>query len=119
MKFFAEVGPGDIVGEKMFFSNTVCTSSFIALTAMRIQYIDQESIKSWAGTCPALEDKLHDYCNSRKVPKRSMDQPIAGYTRGQDFGGLKFQMLNEKGAPSATSFRANSPTSPSAVFPSM
>lgn len=101
-----KVGPGDIVGEKMFFSNTVCTSSLIALTAMRIQYIDQESIKSWAGTCPALEDKLLDYCNKQKSAEEgdgSANRRI--HTRVKISGGLKFQLLDEKGAPVGNVFQ--------------
>lgn len=101
-----KVGPGDIVGEKMFFSNTVCTSSFIALTAMRIQYIDQESIKSWAGTCPALEDKLLDYCNKQKSAEESDGSANRReHPRVKISGGLKFQMLNEKGAPVGNVFQ--------------
>ncbi len=54
---------------------------------------------------PCAGDKLLDYCNKQKSAEEGDGQPIAGTHQGQDFGGLKFQLIDEKGAPVGNVFQ--------------
>lgn len=102
----SKVSTGDIVGAEMFFSNTLCTCSLTALSALHVHYLDQQILKSWATDCPGLEDKLHDYCRRRK---KAEDTAAATnrriHIRVKIPGGLRFQMLDDTGASTGPAFK--------------
>jgi HEAT repeat protein len=56
------VGKGDIVGEDTFFSFSVCTTSLVALSLTKVNFIEKKVLEKWGRKFPALESKLHHYC---------------------------------------------------------
>ncbi len=70
---------GDISGSDTFFSITVCTTSLITLSRVKLTYLDKKILTKWQETFPALESKLSDYClrmekNSDILEKKGMDR---------------------------------------------
>jgi HEAT repeat protein len=53
---------GGIVGEDTFFSLSLCTTSLVALSHVKINYLNRSVLDAWENDFPALESKLHDYC---------------------------------------------------------
>ncbi len=98
---------GDIAGHDTFFSITVCTTSLITLSRVKLTYLDKKILSEWQETFPALESKLTNYClriekNSDILEKKGMD------SRAQeriDFSGkILVQLLNASGTPSGQPF---------------
>jgi hypothetical protein len=56
------LGPGSIVGVDTFFANTVCTTSLVTLTDVKLHVVDKDKLTEWEKSCPSLEPKLHHYC---------------------------------------------------------
>ena len=57
-----ESNPGDMVGDDSFFHSTVCTTSAVALSDVRLRSLEKESLEKWKQDSPALASKLGDYC---------------------------------------------------------
>lgn len=58
------IDPGDIAGQDTFFSISVCTTSLITLSPVKISFLNKKMLNLWNSEFPALESKLHDYCLS-------------------------------------------------------
>jgi hypothetical protein len=59
---------GEIAGEDTFFSNTVCTTSIIALSRVELSYLEADVLKEWKEAYPVLESKLLDFASkSEKI----------------------------------------------------
>lgn len=92
------VGPGDVVGEMSFFSNTICTRTLTALSPLEIQYLDKAVLKSWQDSLPALEEKLHAYCLAKKRDAEKIAEPNRReHQRFRLSGAVSFQLLNAQG----------------------
>jgi CRP-like cAMP-binding protein len=53
---------GDIVGDDHFFVNSVCTTSLIAISSVRLHYLEREVLMVWEKEYPLLYSKLRDFC---------------------------------------------------------
>lgn len=62
--FIKKVGPGAIAGANTFFDASVCTTSLVTLTGVKVSYLDREILKQWRQTRPDLEKKLRKYSNT-------------------------------------------------------
>lgn len=103
-----KVGPCDVVGSEMFFSNTLCTCSMTALSALHLHYLDQDVLKVWATSHPGLEDKLRDYCFKRKNAEEAESAANRRtHTRVKMPGSVMFQILDDKGVPSGPVFKGS------------
>ena len=56
------LGPGDIAGEDTFFSITVCTTSLITLSQVKLSFLDKDTFTKWKDRYPNLSSTLTDYC---------------------------------------------------------
>lgn len=102
------IGPGSIVGVDTFFSNTVCTTSLVTLSDVKLQVVDKDVLPEWDRTCPSLEPKLHHYCLKFEtvdhlLKKRGLNRRT--YQRVSISGEGIFQVLNIAGDPVGKAFR--------------
>lgn len=56
------LGPGDIAGEDTFFSNSICTTSLMAHSAVKLNYLEKTVLQKWRTEIPNLANQLQDYC---------------------------------------------------------
>jgi len=56
------IGPGDIAGEDTFFSNSTCTFSMMADSAVKLNFLEKTVLQKWHDEAPTLASKLQAYC---------------------------------------------------------
>ena len=56
------IGPGDIAGEDTFFSNSTCTFSMMADSAVKLNFLEKTVLQKWHDEAPTLVSKLQGYC---------------------------------------------------------
>lgn len=56
------LGPGDIAGEDTFFSNSICTTSLMAHSAVKVNFLEKAVLQKWRAEAPHLANQLQDYC---------------------------------------------------------
>ncbi|MGD2188170.1 MAG: cyclic nucleotide-binding domain-containing protein [Desulfobacterales bacterium] len=56
------LGPGDIAGEDTFFTQSTCTTSLIAHSRVKLNYLEKSVLQKWQSDAPNLNNKLQDYC---------------------------------------------------------
>ena len=60
------IGPGDIAGEDTFFSNSTCTTSLMADSGVKLNFLEKAVLQKWQDETPLLASKLRDYCAGLK-----------------------------------------------------
>ncbi|MGD8943962.1 MAG: cyclic nucleotide-binding domain-containing protein [Desulfobacterales bacterium] len=63
------LGPGDLVGEDTFFTNSTCTTSVMAHSTVKLNFIDKSALQKWQANAPNLANKLQDYCTGLEPVK--------------------------------------------------
>lgn len=102
------VDKGEVVGNRTFFSISVCTISVIAQTRVKASVLHRGVLSQWQQEVPALESKLKNYCltltktedllKKKGVDRRTQKRvPIQGKTR--------IQMISAAGRPAGKPFR--------------
>ena len=71
--FLKSMGPGDIVGDDTFFTNSTCTTTIVAHSAVKLNYLAKTILQNWRTESPNLVNKLQDYCAQQR-PIRDMLQ---------------------------------------------
>lgn len=56
------LGPGDIAGEDTFFTSSTCTTSLIAHSKVKLNFLEKSVLSKWQADAPNLKNKLQDYC---------------------------------------------------------
>ena len=56
------LGPGDIAGEDTFFTRSTCTTSLVAHSRVRLNFLEKSVLQKWQADAPNLNNKLRDYC---------------------------------------------------------
>ncbi len=57
-----EMGPGEIVGGKVFFDASVWTVSLVAKTAVKIRLLERQDFCKLLPQCPGLDTRLAEFC---------------------------------------------------------
>ena len=57
-----KLGPGDIAGEDTFFTRSTCTTSLMAYSRVKLNYLEKSVLQKWQSDASNLMNKLHDYC---------------------------------------------------------
>ncbi len=101
---------GHIAGEDTFFESSVCTTSLITLSMVKLGILDREAMAQWKERVPGLESKLGDYCHRLEsapdlLKKRGMDRRT--YHRAEISGPVSIQILSGKGEPVGNPFRGS------------
>jgi CRP-like cAMP-binding protein len=71
--FLKTLGPGDIAGDDTFFTNSTCTFSIVAHSAVKLNYLSKTVLQNWRAEAPGLANKLQDYC-ARQEPIKDLLQ---------------------------------------------
>jgi len=56
------LGPGNIAGEDTFFTNSTCTTSLMANSAVQLNFLEKTVLQKWRTEAPNLANQLQDYC---------------------------------------------------------
>ena len=56
------LGPGDIAGVDTFFTRSICTTSLIAHSRVRLNLLEKSILQRLHADAPNLNNKLRDYC---------------------------------------------------------
>ena len=56
------LGPGDIVGDDTFFTQSTCTTSLVARSQAKLNYLEKIVLQKWHSDASSLMNKLQDYC---------------------------------------------------------
>ena len=56
------LGPGDIAGEDTFFTRSACTTSLVAHSRVKLNFLEKSVLQKWQADAPNLNNILHDYC---------------------------------------------------------
>jgi hypothetical protein len=64
--FLKTLGPGDIAGDDTFFTNSTCTTSTVAYSAVKLNYLGKIFLQKWRTEAPKLANKLQEYCAQRE-----------------------------------------------------
>jgi hypothetical protein len=96
----AKLGPGNIIGQTPFFTATVCTASLVAMTHVKVAYLETDVLKKWKNDVPALESKLYDYCMKHDPVKKKLEEK--NIERRSDkrviiSGKVRFQLMDGSG----------------------
>jgi CRP-like cAMP-binding protein len=67
--FLKTLGPGDIAGDDTFFTNSTCTTSLSAHSAVKLNFLEKTILQNWRTEAPNLANKLQDYCAQREPIK--------------------------------------------------
>ncbi len=102
------LGSGDIVGEDTFFSDTVCTTSMVALSRTKLNYIEKDVLLKWKDKFPSLESRLREYCLKLSkvhdlLKKKNLDR--RNQKRVKVSGKGIIQLLNASGNPLGRAFK--------------
>ncbi|MDM8523064.1 cyclic nucleotide-binding domain-containing protein [Desulfococcaceae bacterium HSG8] len=98
------LGPGDIAGAESFFSITVCTSSLVALSQVKLSFLDKDILAKWQKKWPLLISKLNDYCLEAETSEtKGVNRRY--HKRVKMSGKVNFQILNASGNPLGKIFR--------------
>jgi len=67
--FLKTLGPGDIAGEETFFTNSTCTTTITAHSAVKLNFLEKTILQNWRTEAPNLANKLRNYCAQREPIK--------------------------------------------------
>lgn len=98
--FIQRLLPGNVGGDDTFFSASICTTSLITLTRVKLMVLARSATQKWAADFPALESKIHDFClRSERVSdllkKKSLDRRTQ--RRIQATGTVFIKLINTAG----------------------
>jgi CRP-like cAMP-binding protein len=100
-------GPGSIVGIDTFYSSTVCTTSLITHSPVRLSYLDRDVYLKWQTNFRLLASKLKDYCKKLEktdnlFKKKNSNRRV--HKRIKIPGNVTFQVLNDDEKPVSKDF---------------
>ena len=100
--------PGEIAGQDTFFSISVCTTSLLTLSKVKMNCLEKDVLARWSKEIPTLEPKLKDYSLKTEsahdlLKKKGMDRRLVN--RHNISGKVAVQMINASGNPVGKAFR--------------
>ena len=102
------LGSGQIAGQDNFFSNSVCTTSLVTATRVKMNYLAKDALASWKKDFPNLEHQLETFCKGFPGPtellkQKKMDRRSLKRVKLSGIG--QVNILNKAGVPMAKSFK--------------
>jgi CRP-like cAMP-binding protein len=93
------LGPGDLTGEDTFFTNSTCTTSVMAHSTVKLNFIDKTVLQKWNTNAPNLANKLQDYCTGLEpikdlLQKKELERRI--HPRYAIAGSAAVQILDQQ-----------------------
>ena len=100
--------PGDVVNADAFFSNTICTFSFSAVSALKAHALDQDVLTAWEKSFPALEGKLLGYCSTKRKKAESPETANRRQAaRRKHSTAVYFRLMNASGEAFGNTFNGS------------
>ncbi len=102
------LGTGHIAGEDTFFFESVCTTSMITLSRVKLNFLEKDALSKWGDEFPGLESRLNDYCLKLKsvrdlLKAKNLDR--RSQKRGKISGKGVIQLLGASGKPLGRAFK--------------
>jgi CRP-like cAMP-binding protein len=99
---------GDIAGQDNFFSNSVCTTSLVADSRSKLNYLERNVLDGWKKDFPNLEHQLQTFCSGFQGPtellkQKQMDRRSLKRVKISGVG--QITLLNKAGVPMAKTFK--------------
>ena len=69
-----KLGPGDIAGEDTFFTRSTCTTSLMAYSRAKLNYLEKSVLQKWQSDASNLMNKLQDYCLKLETVKNLLQE---------------------------------------------
>ncbi|QTA88992.1 cyclic nucleotide-binding domain-containing protein [Desulfonema magnum] len=100
------LGPGDVAGVKTFFAITVCTTSLITLSQVKLSFLNKDILVRWQDEFPSLVSKLNEFCfKPDDVGKKGINRRV--HKRIKLTGKAELHILNTFGNPIGKFFPGN------------
>jgi CRP-like cAMP-binding protein len=104
----SSLGSGQIAGQDNFFSNSVCTTSLVTATRVKLNYLAKDALAGWKKEFPNLEHLLETFCKGFTGPtellkQKKMDRRSLKRVKISGIG--QVNILNKSGVPMAKSFK--------------
>ena len=101
---------GQIAGQDNFFSNSVCTTSLVTATRVKLNYLAKDALAGWKKEFPNLEHLLETFCKGFTGPtellkQKKMDRRSLKRVKVSGIG--QVNILNKAGVPMAKSFKGD------------
>ncbi len=101
---------GDVAGADTFFPISMCSTSMITLSRVKLNFINRDILEEWKSECPALVSRLHDFClKSEKSVEALKNKKLdrRAHKRYQLSGKMSLQLLKKTGEGIGKSFTGN------------
>ncbi len=101
---------GDLAGYATFFTISMCTTSLITLSSVKMSVLSKSTMEQWADSCPALESKLQDYCLKLEKSRDMVKKKGLDRRKQQRFnvkGKILIQLLNREGQAMGKPFKGS------------
>ncbi|MBU1709094.1 MAG: cyclic nucleotide-binding domain-containing protein, partial [Proteobacteria bacterium] len=98
--FIKKMGTGDIAGDDTFFTASLCTTTLVAISNVKIKFLDRSVLKQWQKDLPALESKIHDFCLRSETASDLLQKKSINRRRQQRVpitGTILIQLVNAAG----------------------
>lgn len=102
------LGTGHIAGEDTFFFESVCTTSMITLSRVKLNFLEKDALSKWGDEFPGLESRLNDYCLKLKSVRdllKAQNLDRRSQKRVKISGKGVIQLLGASGKPLGRAFK--------------
>ena len=109
--YIKQINMGEVVGYDTFFDISVCTSSVITLSSVKLSYLDRGAIRKLAEQFPGVESKIRDFCFktggniSDILQKKEVER--RRFTRYKISGRITTQLLDKNAKPVGRPFHGH------------
>ena len=100
--FLGKIGPGNIIGEDLFFSNSVCTLSLVTISTAKVHYLEKTCLSEWEKQHPGLVAKLQEFAkklNQAQTFLKNYQFDRRHQQRYRVSGKCQIQIVNSSGEP--------------------
>ena len=102
------LGCGQIAGQDNFFSHSVCTTTLVTATRVKMNYLEKDALAGCEKDFPNLEHQLETFCKGFPGPtellkQKQMDRRAIKRVKISGIG--QINILNKAGVPVAKSFK--------------
>ena len=106
--FLRTIGSGQIAGQDHFFSNTVCTTSLVAVSDVNVKYLVKKDLLEWKEKLPTLVNKLQDFCScfqndTELIKQKKINRRMLKRVNSSEIG--VFQLLDRAWKPISRPFK--------------
>ncbi|CAD7837241.1 MAG: hypothetical protein [Olavius algarvensis Delta 4 endosymbiont] len=101
---------GDLAGHTTFFTISMCTTSLVALSTVKMNVLSRDVLEAWDKDFPALKSKLEDYCLTLEKAKDIIKEKGMERRKQERFnvkGKILVQLLNKKRQPMGKPFKGD------------